>query len=228
MSNETVTATQACGCTTETDARSGVERSTRKCATHSRQRDASDEQYYKSLGSVDAVGRPANVARYVREIEDATSAPVVAVGSALEIGCGASPYVRWLQSLGYSYAGVEENKWAASWTSRTYGVVVWPESFPMKAMAADQYDLVLAAHVLEHVADAPVALLEMRRVMRAGATLIVLVPEGTDRANPDHLWFFYEDTLKSLVERSGFCVERLEVKRVVPKERFIYVTAKAV
>jgi SAM-dependent methyltransferase len=47
---------------------------------------------------------------------------------------------------------------------------------------ADAFDLIIASHVLEHVADDGAAMRELRRILRPGGTALVMVPLDTSRA----------------------------------------------
>src|SRR4051794_16213909 len=84
----------------------------------------------------------------------------------------------------------------------------------------DAFDVVWAGEVLEHVADVVGLLAEVRRVLRWGGTLLVTTPyhgrvsvaalalrgRFDERFDPraDHLRFFSERSLRSLLEDVGF------------------------
>ncbi len=84
----------------------------------------------------------------------------------------------------------------------------------------DAVDVVWAGEVLEHVADVVGLLAEVRRVLRWGGTLLVTTPyhgrvsvaalalrgRFDERFDPrgDHLRFFTERSLRSLLEDAGF------------------------
>jgi 2-polyprenyl-3-methyl-5-hydroxy-6-metoxy-1,4-benzoquinol methylase len=82
------------------------------------------------------------------------------------------------------------------------------------------YDVVLCSHTLEHIPDCRKALAELMRVIRPGGLLIIAVPnEGCLMARlrnyilqpsisqtTDHVHFFTEETLSSLLKKSGFTI----------------------
>jgi SAM-dependent methyltransferase len=218
----------SCGCANATDPASGVLRSVVKCDHHrSRQRDPAtlDEAYYAELGIIrDGKLLPtAHVAELAEALGDFPDAPS---GSyALEVGCGVSPYVFAITVAGYHYVGVEPSKWAADWVWRTYGVRVVNEAIESAHPLIPVYSLILAAHVLEHLGDAPGAVAKLAAMLRPGGELWVIVPDDSDPTNPDHLFFFTEATLWSCLEAAGLSVERMAVRRRVPHERFIYARA---
>jgi SAM-dependent methyltransferase len=58
------------------------------------------------------------------------------------------------------------------------------EACDLSVISSETYDFVLASHVLEHVANPLRALLEWKRVLKAGGALLVIVPDK--RASFDH------------------------------------------
>jgi SAM-dependent methyltransferase len=216
----------SCGCVNEVHAPSGVLQCVRKCDFHhARYRDPATigESYYAELATLD--GAELMNTAHVAELTEALGEIPPGPGLALEIGCGVSPYVGAMLAAGWSYEGLDCSMWAAAWTSARWGVPVscdlweaWRPSHP--------YGLILAAHVLEHLADAPAGLAKMARSLAPGGTLLVVVPDDSDPVNPDHVWFFDEYTLWACAEQAGLVVDRLEIRKVVERERFIYLRAR--
>lgn len=72
----------------------------------------------------------------------------------------------------------------------------------------DHFDVVLAAHVIEHVTDPEAALHEMRRVMKPGGLLVVCVTRNSVMGRAIQLrWRTHavtEDGARDWLERSGF------------------------
>lgn len=222
------TLTYACGCS-NLEVSPGVARCQRKCARHkaflARQPRGAD--YYQMIGAIDAQGRPL-ADHYVAQLIDGFGElpPAPAGGLAVEVGGGATPYVPTILNAGYEYLGVEPDAWAADWTRRTYASErvrvlrsVFPTTLPRPA------DLLLCAHALEHMRDAPAALRAMFASLRPGGTLLLLVPDDSDPVNPDHLWFFGAEALPGLLTGCGFTDVRLHVRRHTPRENFLYARA---
>ena len=70
-----------------------------------------------------------------------------------------------------------------------------------------QYDTVVCAQVLEHVASPAEALAEMHRVLRPGGVLILTVPHLSRRHELPHDYFRYtQEGVQALLEASGFDV----------------------
>jgi len=217
--------THRCGCATSPDPSSGVLRSVSRCPAHAAgRRDPAtlDEAYYRSLGALDADAPE----RYVGELTEALGEIPVAPpgGKAMEIGCGASPYVGAIRDAGWRYFGADPSPWAVGWLV-DQGVEA--ACTGLEGVGGFLFPaLILAAHSLEHMADAPAAVRKCADLLTPGGELWLIVPDDSDLLNPDHVWFFTPATLRSCLEAAGLAVVRLEVRRRVEKELFIYARAR--
>lgn len=219
--------TYPCGCVNARDPVSGAMRSAMKCHTHwSKARDPAtlDESYYATFGVV-AGGSPCPTA-HATELDTVLGPLPLAPhgGVCLEIGGGVSPYLETLLAAGWSYEGVDPSRWAADWMRTRYGVTV--SDCPFERFASScRYGLILSAHSLEHMADAPGAVAKMADLLTPGGELWVVVPDDSDPVNPDHLWFFTSASLASCAEAAGLRVVTLASQRIVAHERFLYLRA---
>lgn len=222
--------TYVCGCVNEVHAASGVLRSVSKCEGHRReQREPAHlgRSYYEGLGTI-AEGVP-RCAAYLAQLREAMGPfPCVPPGEsvALEVGCGCSMYAPGLIRRGFDYVGLEPNEWAARWTASTFDVPVLVETLESATLSPHGYDLILSAHTLEHLADAPAALATMHSALRHGGELWLLIPDDTDPLNPDHLWFFSERTLRACLERAGFVTDLVATRKYIDRENFLYCRAR--
>jgi SAM-dependent methyltransferase len=225
-----------CGCSDAIDPASGVRRSTGKCRRHlAERRDPKtlDAAYYASLGVVGPDGEEIPTP-HAGQLEEALGPFTQWTGGpfALEIGCGPSPYAVAIALAGYRYTAVESSLWAADWMaarSPAYAIIQGqfddvPE--PRNSRHFISYHLILAAHVLEHLPDAPAAIAKCARLLAPGGELWVIVPDDSDPLNPDHLWFFTPATLKVCLEDAGLTFDRMAVRRHVPHEHFIYAVSR--
>jgi SAM-dependent methyltransferase len=219
-----------CGCVVLPDPATGVLRSASRCPEHmaARHDDSAllGPAYYAVLGALS----PDAPARYVAELEEALGPIPPATrpdARVLEVGCGASPYVPALLRAGYGYLGLDPSRWACRWLEDSYGVgairmgVEEPVEFALAG-----FDLILAAHVFEHVDDAPGAIRRCAGWLVPGGELWVIVPDDSDLGNPDHVWFFTEGTLRGCLEAAGLEIERMAVRRIVAHENFLYARAR--
>lgn len=223
--------TCSCGCVNAIDEDSGVQRCLSKCRFHVDELAGQPGglDYYRQHGTVTADGLP-SVAVHVAQLVDALGPiPRAPAGDgldplAVEVGGGASPYVWALREAGYRYLGIEPDPWAAAWVRDTYGVDVLQARFP-GCLAPRLADLVLCAHALEHMPDAPGAFAALVAMTKPGGRLIVVVPNDDDPANPDHWWFFTEETLTRMARRNGLEGVRVATRKHIERERFLYLTA---
>lgn len=220
-----------CGCVNTIDDRCGAVRSVLKCDHHkSLQRETGElgEEYYRGLGALDADAQK----RYRHQFEDGLGLVPEAMGpmSVLEIGAGASSYRPLFKN--WQYSACEPSQWACGWLHEHYpGIAVWcgdwGTMYESNVRFQMKYDAILCAHALEHMADAPTALVQMAECLEPGGVLYILIPDGDDdQINPDHLFFFNRLSLARAVEAAGLTIERVEVRKYVPHEHFIYMTAR--
>ena len=151
---------------------------------------------------------------------------------ALEIGGGCSPYLAQLTRRGYRPTVVEPSDYAAGWCETSFGADRIAGDWLTAAQRVtpgdgrQKYDLILSAHSLEHM-EAPVYCIEkMAHWLAPNGLLYLLVPEGTDRTNPDHWAFFTAISLRKSVESTGLAVEVCVVRSIMKHERFIYLRAR--
>jgi SAM-dependent methyltransferase len=176
------------------------------------------QTYFEGIGAI-VDGIP-QCAHYLRELEEVLGAFPRGEGSALEIGCGTSMYCPGLLQAGFGYLGLEPCEWAAKWTSSTFSVPVTIGT--LETFSAGEFDLILAAHSLEHMDDAPGAIRRCADMLHTGGEFWVIIPNDDDPLNPDHIWFFDYDTMARCLRDCGLEIDRLEVRRRIERERFIY------
>lgn len=222
--------TYSCGCVNEIHP-SGVLHSLEKCAAHRKERHAPDalgRRYYEGLGAiVDGIPRCAD---YLAELAEALGrfrrAQPYPHNVALEIGCGCSMYAPGLLTAGYDYRGLEPCQWAARWTAGAFAVPVTIGTLETLVQVGPRYDLILAAHCLEHMDDAPGAIRKCADLLEPGGEFWVVVPNDDDPLNPDHLWAFSSTTLAACLAGAGLDVMEIEERQRIERERFIYVRAR--
>lgn len=104
----------------------------------------------------------------------------------------------------------------------------------------EQFDVVFAGELLEHLECFSGFLDAARRHLRQNGTLLITTPNafgfmnfvyrigGSPRVNADHTCWFCADTLRQLLERSGFAVEEIQYLRHTTPGRIRGVLARAV
>lgn len=139
-------------------------------------------------------------------------------GKILDVGCGSGAFLLALRTAGWDVRGVEPDNGAAG-CARAAGLDVLTGDLTETPVDHD-HDLVRFWHSLEHVRDPLTQLQAAREALRPGGRLLIGVPNYASLLSlacrnrsfyldvPRHLWHFEKHTLRALVERAGFRVER--------------------
>lgn len=225
-----------CGCINAIHEPSGILHSVSKCGMHRKQwrnPELLGRAYYEELANiVDGIPQCAMLLGQLEEAIGRFPLADLLDCNSLEIGCGVSMYAAGLLAAGYRYTGIDTSEWATRWTASTFAVRTI--AGPVESLWGDRnrerktWDLILAAHVLEHLEDAPGAIHHLASMLMPGGEFWIVVPDDTDPVNPDHRWFFSEATLRTTLESAGLVVERMAIRRHVPHENFLYACASRV
>jgi SAM-dependent methyltransferase len=128
-----------------------------------------------------------------------------------EIGCGYGGILEQFRRLGATVRGVDSGSTAIAYGAAK-GLNLEVGSLDVLMRSGDNADLVILSHTLEHVFDPAGFLKGVRDVLKEGGWLYVEVP-GLDNpkvrqnrysAQPGHLLYFTEETLRRLVGGCGF------------------------
>ena len=211
-----------CQCFVTTDHRSGVLRAVTKCQHHvmALMREfASEEEHYQGLGTLQ------HPQVYLDQWDDAFGVSQPArvenkPATLLEIGAGCSPYVGQFLDRGYEYVPIDPSAYVSKWF-QDQGVQAlrtpWEELHVTHPVSC-----IVAAHSVEHMPDAPYGLQKMFNTLRPGGSLFLILPNDEDLCNPDHWWFFSEQTLMQVLSRIGFETKIMTSRRYIERESFIY------
>ena len=156
-------------------------------------------------------------------------------GRILELGCHSGYFGKVLQQRGYYVVGVECDADAAA-VARGQGLdvrqgdVEQPSFFECLGM---QFDVVLLMDVLEHLRDPITMLVQLKSILKPGGRILCTGPNvaywavrkdlllgrwnytDTGVLDRTHLRFFTADTWRSLLEESGYVVEKLQPAEVM-------------
>jgi len=122
-------------------------------------------------------------------------------GTALDIGCGNSPYRALAESRGFRLKTLDISNESAPDFVGTVEDTGLPDGFA---------DLVLCTQVLEHSLDPERGLRDIHRILRPGGHLIVTAPHiWFYHPHPTDNWRFTQEGLIRLAMRAGFEPRRL-------------------
>ena len=149
----------------------------------------------------------------------------------LDLGCGNGRFVAWARLVGWDACGIEPDPVSAAIAREINGAPIYRSLEDLPA-ADGAFDVVAANHVLEHLPDPAGALRRVHRLLRPGGTLYVGVPHWESwmrhlfgqrwiALEPSrHLVMFDRQSLRRLVEQSGFEVESVRTTSMRERARF--------
>lgn len=141
-------------------------------------------------------------------------------GDFLDIGCGRGDYVQIMAQRGWKARGVEPSCDGAL-SGRNAGLDIFHGTLLDASYPAASFDYIRSNHSFEHVPNPIEVLQEVHRILRPGGRCFIGVPNADSipfrlfgrywwyLGVPVHTFNYSAKTLRLLLERSGFEVERV-------------------
>ncbi len=138
----------------------------------------------------------------------------------MDVGCDHGFFLDDARRYGYDVVGVEPSRQA-----RNYALNIGLQAYGDVSETTGEFDIVSMWHVLEHISDPAAMLDSLKEKMVKGATLCIRVPDAGgfwSRVLRDKwIWFqshhhvvhYTSDTLRRIVERSGFEVSMIRSQK---------------
>ncbi len=151
------------------------------------------------------------------------SIPYKKNGRILDVGCGSGALVEWLEQHQWDAYGVDISPEACR-TAQRHGLKVHLGELPQMAFPSKFFDVVLMNQVLEHLFSPSEYLREVYRILKDDGQLIISVPNidcyeskllkecWLDLDLPRHLYHFTPHTLKLMLDRGGFLLDKVSFK----------------
>ncbi|MEO8180404.1 MAG: class I SAM-dependent methyltransferase [Deltaproteobacteria bacterium] len=188
------------------------------------------DHYAPYLGTKTSANPPRKAAwrRYARGMVEPNThrLPPLPPGRVLELGCASGAFLRGLVDAGWHGVGIEFSSSAAE-SARQAGLEVYTGSVETAPEPAAPFDLIVAWMVFEHLHD-PLRTLEvLRRWSRPGAWLVLSVPNAGSFEFalfrqywyalhlPNHLYHYTPATLRAVLHRGGWRVQRVFHQRML-------------
>lgn len=142
-------------------------------------------------------------------------------GKILDIGCGSGLFLKEMDELGWDSYGVEIDESAVEYARKT-GLKVFCGELADAHYPELYFDVVAIRHVIEHVHSPKGVMNEIYRIMKNEGTLILITPNidcyeakifgrcWTALEVPRHLFFFSLETIKRLLQTTGFEIEKVD------------------
>lgn len=146
--------------------------------------------------------------------------PPVRPGRMLELGCSSGNYMQEARSAGWHVEGIEFSPEAAA-VARSKGFSVRVGPIEQMEFSGEDYDLITAWMVLEHLHEPVSALRKLRSCVKPDGYLVASVPSAKSPSRtlfgeysydlhlPNHLFHFTPRTLAIVLEKSGWKIERV-------------------
>jgi SAM-dependent methyltransferase len=156
-------------------------------------------------------------------------------GRLLDVGTAAGAFLKAARDRGWDAVGVEPNGWLAEWGRSEYGVSIQIGTIDDVRYPEAHFDVVTMWDVIEHTPDPAHALTRVHRLLKPGGVLIVNYPDiGSSVArfmgrrwpflSSVHLYYFTRETMKALLERTGYTplhlaahVQRLQLEYILDR-----------
>jgi len=139
----------------------------------------------------------------------------------LDFGCGTGGLLTEAERSGFEVCGIEPNEDAIGFVRRVKNFRVYASLEELRDMGEeDAFDVVVARHTLEHVADPKDVLGKLRGLLKPGGLLVIIVPHFnffTGRVLPNsmprlsyglihkgHQYYFTRETLSRYLREAGF------------------------
>ena len=143
-------------------------------------------------------------------------------GRLLEVGAAAGHFLAAAREARFDVLGVEPSPAVAARGRERFGVEVLDGYVEEVELAHGPFDVACAWHVVEHLVDPATPLRRVRDALRPGGAFLAEVPNvesvrarreraGWGPLDPaHHVGFYGPRSLRALLERCGFAVERTE------------------
>jgi len=139
--------------------------------------------------------------------------------SVLDVGCATGALLAFLRGRGWRVTGVEISP-SADYAQNERKLDVRNRPLEENNFSQGNFDVVLASHLIEHLNDPLSFLTETNRILKDDGYVFISTPNisgfqarlfgGAWRsAIFDHLYLFSVRTLKAMLERTGFKVEKV-------------------
>ncbi len=134
--------------------------------------------------------------------------------SILEVGCSGGPLMRLLQRNGFAkVAGIDINECSIELCRNLGQTTVKVADGRATGFSDEQFDIVIASDVLEHIEDPVQGLTEWSRILKPKGILLMFVPafqflwSRHDEVNR-HYRRYTKQEAAALLKQAGFCIER--------------------
>ncbi|HUR26412.1 MAG TPA: class I SAM-dependent methyltransferase [Candidatus Thermoplasmatota archaeon] len=173
--------------------------------------------------------RPSALKRFAKRALGFESDPVramalaqIAPGNLLDVGCGDGALIQMFERRGWNCVGIEVDAVAVRQARANTGATILHGTLSSVSGQLGSYDMVVSAHVIEHIHDPSLFFRQIWGVTHPGGLLRLVCPNGSSISHavygaswmpldpPRHLYTFRPDHLGAMATAAGFQVERVK------------------
>jgi 2-polyprenyl-3-methyl-5-hydroxy-6-metoxy-1,4-benzoquinol methylase len=139
-------------------------------------------------------------------------------GRLLDVGTGYGFFLGLMQSRGWEVMGLEVSPIGAQYGRKRWGLSILSQPWEEASFDEDEFDVVTAFYVVEHLPDPLAFFREVHRILRPGGMILVRYPHTTPIKDilalmriknglyhlPYHLSDFSPRTMRRALEQTGF------------------------
>ena len=144
-------------------------------------------------------------------------------GRVLEVGCGLGHLLAWLASR-YQVVGTDVNAWALEQARRDVpqGQFLQLSAEDMHPLEDSSFQIVIAKHVIEHLAQPERALREFSRLLAPGGLLLFATPnlDSPMRRRKKERWIGYQDPTHISLRPPAEWLAGLRAEGIQPRRVF--------
>ncbi len=139
-------------------------------------------------------------------------------GRILDVGCGAGIFLNAMKRKGWEINGTEPSAIARENAER---LLQQPVFQSLEVLPEKKFDVITLWHVLEHIADLPVTMQQIKRLLKPGGVLYIGLPNynsfdaqkyGAYWAGydvPRHLWHFNTQSMTAFLKKQDYTLIRM-------------------
>ncbi len=153
-------------------------------------------------------------------------------GSLLEIGSGAGYFLDEARKKGFDPYALELNPVQADFITHHFGIPAEKKALSETSFGKKQFDVIYHCDVVSHFHNPISAFNIMQKKLRDKGLLVFetgniaetnnkYFPAFTSFQYPDHLFFFSEQSIKQLLDRTGFQLIALHRYNILPQLRLL-------
>jgi 2-polyprenyl-3-methyl-5-hydroxy-6-metoxy-1,4-benzoquinol methylase len=149
-------------------------------------------------------------------------------GALLEIGSGAGYFLDEASKAGFEPYGIELNKQQAHFITNSLHLPCQTTPLSQHSFGTQMFDVIYHCDVISHFHDPLAEFRTMYRKLKPGGYLVFETGNIGDIDKkyytlfhafqyPDHLFFFTENNIKTILEQTGFTVQTIHRYSIVPQ-----------